>query len=405
MGQIRIDKVIKTNNKIQIEFSFHDIDEFFLENNMISEYDCNIEKVPTSIAIIPFVANIMPICFIFNIDLIGNDIDKSFFDSISKYRTAYQKMIPSINMGGNFAFSKFTENNYSPKKSCLMYSGGIDATNSLCNNISDIDDCISVWGADIKYNNNQGWKTAISSIQRIVSCFNKKLIIIKSNFREILNQSLLDIKIRSINDNWWHAVQHGIALLGQVAPLAFLNEYKIIYIASSFTKEYHPICASDPTTDTCFNVGNTITIHDGYEFNRSQKIKNIFCCMNKYNIDKLPLHVCWESDTGKNCGKCEKCIRSYLNCISEKCDPMRLNLQLSISTKQLISFCKHKIQYNDDVGYRYAVIKSSVRKNYDICEIKNNKLLYWIYKFDPQKNDKSIYWKIKRLYHRVKSLL
>ena len=67
-------------------------------------------------------------------------------------------------------------------------------------------------------------------------------------------------------------------------------------------------------------------IHDGYDFNRQQKVKNIVRFCNSQNI-KIDVHVCWESQTGRNCCKCEKCYRTILALIAEGAKPQDYGFQ------------------------------------------------------------------------------
>lgn len=398
--KIEIKKIIKKENKIEILYKQSGMNEY-LDDSITPfwEYDRNIEDVPDSIAIIPFVSNLLPMIFVLDAELIVDELDEDFYNCITQYRNGYQEMIPMISFKGNIIVNKAVSNHYDVIKNCLLYSGGIDATSSLAVNEGNIEDCITIWGSDVKANNLEGWNRLSETIEENVKKYGKNWIVIRSNFRDYVLENNLSEFVKDSGDGWWHGFQHGVALLGQVAPLAYLNKYKNIFIASSFTKDYRPICASDPLTDNCFVVGSTRTIHDGFEYDRCEKVKNIFNSIDKKNIT-LNLHVCWESASGKNCGHCEKCIRSYLNCRSVGGDSSKIGLTPSINMNEIKKFYLHKVYFDKNAKYRFSIIADMIKKTYS-----NNipKDLEWIVNLDINKVNKSLYWKLKKIYRGLKN--
>lgn len=397
--KIYIEQVIKKNNRIEIKYKQEGL-EGYIDTDIIPywEYDCNIEDVPDSIAVIPFISNILPLVFVLDVELYVTELDKAFNDCIDDYRSGYQKMIPMLNFGGKIIVDKTINNIYENKKNCLLYSGGIDATNSLAVHDQDIDDCITIWGSDIKSDNQEGWTKMSASIEDTVKKYKKNWIVIRSNFREYIREDTLGNKVRITGDSWWHGFQHGIAILGHVAPLVYLNGYEKIFIASSFTEEYRTICASDPLTDNCFKIGSSYAVHDGFEFDRCQKVKNIFNSIEEKKFT-LNLHVCWESSSGKNCGHCEKCIRSYLNCRAVNCDPRKIGIAPSVTMKEIRNKYTHNILFSDNDINRITVIIRNAQKTYG----NNPPLdLKWLVNFDPNTVNDSIYWKFKKLYRKFR---
>lgn len=116
-------------------------------------------------------------------------------------------------------------------------------------------------------------------------------------------------------------MKHGIALLGHVAPYAYLHNLSIVYIASSNCAADGKIrCASNPLIDNHVCFGRCKVVHDGFEYNRQDKLHNIvkFCRVTGHTI---PLHVCWQSQSGGNCGHCEKCYRTIAGLLAEGENP------------------------------------------------------------------------------------
>ena len=67
---------------------------------------------------------------------------------------------------------------------------------------------------------------------------------------------------------------------------------------------------SHPATDHLLSGGAFKVVHDGAGFSRTQKVEEIAKSSTATKVAK----VCWEGkETHRNCGQCEKCIRTLLN--------------------------------------------------------------------------------------------
>lgn len=400
---VKVNEIIKNGKRIEVKFEQEGLEKYVITgNNAYWEYDVDITDVPDSIAVIPFVCDFLPMAFVLDAQIIVEELDQDFYNCISEYRKGYKKIAPVLDFKGEVVANKIVKNDFKTDKNCVMFSGGIDATCTLVNNDDTVADCVTIWGSDIKAKNEDGWKVLSESIKDTVGKFNKNWLVIKSNFRELLSEKKLTQCIKATNDDWWHACQHGVALLGCTAPLAFLRGYNTIHIASSFTAKFRPTCASDPYTDNCFRVGNTKTHHDGFEYDRCQKIKIIAKALDKKNIT-LHLHVCWKSSSGSNCGVCEKCVRSYLNCRAVGVDPARLGIVNNLSMKDV------KAQYwfeNDykkpNVLGRIMMIKDNLAETYGENTPED---LKWVTKFNPQFVSTTPYWFAKRTYRKIRTAM
>jgi len=72
---------------------------------------------------------------------------------------------------------------------------------------------------------------------------------------------------------------------------------------------------SHPLTDPLLSSNSFKVIHDGAEFNRTQKVGYLGNFPDTLSV----LRVCWRKDqVDKNCGKCAKCTRTVLNFRSVK---------------------------------------------------------------------------------------
>lgn len=322
--KIQLNSIIKRNNLIKFQFSVSDdLKKYFSGKDCMIEYPESIESVPDSVLAVPFVCNVLPIIWLTNSVLEIDELDKSFYESISEFKKGYIKMFPEASFQGEICVKKLIDNSYDDTgKSAMFYSGGLDSAQTLISHIDEKPVLLSIWGSDIKFDNESGWNLVYTAIEEASSKFHLKEAVFHSSFREFDNEGELDRDFRKcLGDGWWHGVKHGIGLLGHVAPYAYLHKISKMYIASSNCPEDGQVkCASNPIIDNYVRFSGCKVIHDGFQFNRQDKTRNIvdFC---KNNNEKITLHVCWQSQSGSNCCACEKCLRTIAALLSEGAEP------------------------------------------------------------------------------------
>ena len=336
--------------------------KFIHENCFFAKYNVDITKVPNSIISIPVLCNLLPIMWINNLTIIVDELDSNFFNNIDNIKSGYEKMYPNIEFKGNLIVNKIVENKFNKRNCCVMFSGGVDAFNTLISHVNEKPDIITIFGADIDLNDKKGIDSVRKSNENIAKKFNLNYNDIFSNFRTVINYNEVNLIVKKFNYEWWHDFQHGIALLGLTAPVSYVNNYSTVYIASSFTSSEigNYTCASDPTIDNYFCAASSKTIHDGYEFNRQDKIHNI-CKYIKATNESIFLRVCWQSKGGKNCCSCEKCYRTILAIVAENCNPIHYGFKITrFKRKKMMLFLKLHLIYNDDkmVKVRYLPIQN-----------------------------------------------
>jgi hypothetical protein len=127
-----------------------------------------------------------------------------------------------------------------------------------------------------------------------------KLIPVKTNFRNI---SKVD---------WIHSFS--------CALVAALGNYKMtagtVLIGSN--EPYNSLVmavGSSPITDHLLSSDDLTVIHDGASHSRTEKVQEIQ--MWKAGMENL--RVCWDGELkDRNCGVCEKCLRTKLNFLALK---------------------------------------------------------------------------------------
>ena len=107
-NELFLKEIIKNGKTIKYNYEIgENWKNKLLENEkMYVTYDENIEAVPNSIAIIPFLSNILPISWIFDLTINIPEIDRVFYNSIENIKNGYKKMYPKLNFKGNVIVEK-----------------------------------------------------------------------------------------------------------------------------------------------------------------------------------------------------------------------------------------------------------------------------------------------------------
>lgn len=398
-----LNDVIITNNRIDYKYSvegelqeaFNNKEKFFVE------YNYNISNMPESIAIIPLICNILPIIWLFDAEVYIKSCDEDFFNSIEEFKKGYIKMYPDLEFKGKIFAEKLVKNSITESNGAIcFFSGGVDAFNTLLNHINENITMLTLWGADVTLQDNDGWNNVLKHLKKTANDFEISYIPVKSNFRTFYNMKKLNEKIYLTKKEWWHDFQHGIGIISFAAPISYITKKTTVYFASSFTAKDigQYTCASDPTIDNYLKFCDVKVIHDGYEFTRQDKVHNIveFCRKNNKQIE---LRVCWESTGGKNCCHCEKCYRTMLALFAEGEDPQKYGFEYTRKNLKKIKYCQDKrFSYK-----KYGEIQSTMRKNCHINDLTRE--IRWFYKTDIRKlGSNKIYKILIKIKRKVKRI-
>lgn len=376
METITLDKIKKQKNRVSFLFTVSNgLKKYFTGKEFFIEYSDNIESVPNSVLAIPFTANVMPIIWVSDSELLLDEIDEDFYDCLNKVAEGYESIFDGVKFKGKLTAGKKVKNQPNGDKSAMFYSGGLDSTQTLINHYKENPDLLSIWGSDIKCDNFEGWRIVQQGLIEGAKQFGLDNIIIRSSFRAFDNECALDNDYSAVlKDGWWHGVKHGLGLLGHVAPLAYLRKYNKFYIASTYSEHYGKVrCASTPTTDNKVKFAGCQVIHDGYEFSRQNKIYNLV----EFAKSDFPvkLHVCWESQSGDNCCRCEKCYRTIFGILTENGDPEAFgfnNVEQAIQRFN-INRLKDNIKNAKHLQLEWTLIAKRIADNKNA--LSNNK--YW----------------------------
>lgn len=384
INRIIIDMPVLCKNRVTYKYTVEGEwkKAFNLDEEFFIEYSCDISSVPFGVAVVPLLANLLPMAWLYDAEIVVPICDDDFYNSIPEFKKGYIEMYPMMRFGGMLTVKEIQKN--VPKTQngvAAFFSGGVDAFNTLTQHTDENPTLLTIWGADVTFNDKIGWKNVEDHLKNTAKEFDLDYVVIKSCFRRFLNENDLSEQVKKSGDGWWHGFQHGLGIISHAAPVAYVLGKSTVYIASSFTaaEKGKVTCASDPTIDNYIRFCSSCVKHDGYEFNRQMKIHNIVEYSRKHSI-KIPLRVCWISKGGTNCCNCEKCWRTMLGIYAEGENPRKYGFKYT--DKQLMKLA-FKMRFGGDKLFgslRYTPIQNAMRKN-----IKKNQLPFfvrWFYSLD-----------------------
>lgn len=393
---IEVSSVKSHNNRIDVIFSkSNDLQEYFSNIPFFVEYNEDITNTPDGIAVIPFVTNVLPIIWLFNADLYLDEIDKTFFECIPKIKEGFVKMYPEAQFLGRVHAKKVVDYGYeSTTKVTAFFSGGLDATHTLMRHFNENPDLITIFGADLGLSDVDGWNRIKNMVENVGEDYGLKNVLITSSFAEFIAERKLSYKFMDcIHGYWYHNVQHGIGMLGLIAPYAYKYHISKHYIASSYSGKHKVECASDPSIDNELKFGLCSIKHDAYGYSRQEKIAEVINYGKRENRN-IYLHVCWSVKDGTNCCSCEKCYRSIAGILVENQSPDKYGLKADAVT--LINLKDYMTlyyqtdavtqQFWEEIKERFIEIKRILKSNsqyyryinwldgFDFSDIKRNKV-------------------------------
>ncbi len=317
METLKLRQISYSDNGTKINYDYiadGQVQKFFDKNQLFySKYLVDVSTVPDSIAIIPFLSNMLPIAWYAGFTIEVEEVDEDFYQAQELLKTEFAKRNTPQSFGGQLVAKRLVKNNSSGSKTAMLFSGGVDAYATYIRIYEEKPDLITLLGADIEINDQDQWNDFAGFIE------NEELL--KDNHKEYIETNLRDFYTYQVelllNDiGWWGKVQHGLALIGSIAPLAYIHNYGAVYIASSYTDHIDIDWGSTPEIDEKITWASGLkVIHDGYELKRQDKV-DLIAGFASVTDTKFKLRVCYsEKRTEFNCSICEKCFRTILGLI------------------------------------------------------------------------------------------
>tara|TARA_R110002049_G_scaffold275301_1_gene453323 strand:+ start:3709 stop:4983 length:1275 start_codon:yes stop_codon:yes gene_type:complete len=354
---------IKEGRKIVYDYSFDPkIKSYFNSNKPFYVlYDQDVSQTPLSLAVIPLLANIMPIAWFANFDVIIDEVDETFYNSLKELRMQFEKHHPKITNKGKLICKKLVCNKFNGNNSMLLFSGGLDSFESLTRHYDKDPYLVSIHGADIEIKDKKRWHQFKEFNEKEPIINNSKLTYIESNLRDFYTYK---VNLLVNNISWWGEIQHGMALLGVLAPLSYLLQVGHIFIASSNTKDVDFSWGSRPEVDENMKWSTVNITHDGYHLRRPEKIVNVIE-FAKQNHNNINLRVCYsELRNGANCNSCAKCQRTMFGIILAGDNPEKYGFKVPPHFYELLlSNFNKKAQMSTGLKYEWWCLQEKIKEN------------------------------------------
>ncbi len=319
MEKIIIKDIVRQPKRVDISFTVSDgLEQYFSKkHNFFAEYSCDISDVPDSVIVVPLLLNLIPFSWTVNCTVWVDKVDRDFYESVPKLKSAFEEMFSNANFGGAFIAARLEKNSYITKRECLsLFTGGVDATTTFFRIREKNPILLNTYGwfeNDIEP--NRVFDADKKAIEKFANDNSVDCCFVRSNFGKLINASVWNKKIgKKMHTSWWFGFQHSMAFLGCAAVAGYHYKVKNLFIASSYTFGQNVICASDPRTDIQVSVAGIVTVHDGYELSRQDKIRYLVETQRNLNR-KISLRVC--SFQERNCCVCEKCCRTMIALAAE----------------------------------------------------------------------------------------
>lgn len=191
-------------------------------------------------------------------------------------------------------------------KAVAAFSGGVDASYTVWRHHSglaghasrSISACAIIHGFDIPLSQDLKFATSLRLAKHSLDSIGVELIPLRTNLRQVFP---LD----------WHDF-HGAAVVSSLHLLKSKASILLIGSTDPFDQLLLPY-GSNPLTDHLLSSGSMEVIHDGCGADRTEKIGVI----SNWDTGYANLRVCWKGEQIEaNCGRCEKCLRTSLNCLA-----------------------------------------------------------------------------------------
>lgn len=375
METLKLNQITYSDNGKKINYEYdttYRIQKFFSKENLLySKYNIDVSETPNSISVIPFLANMLPISWFAGFDIEVNEVDEDFFYAMEKVKSEFQNQYPDYILKGNIKAKKFVKNSISGDRSAMLFSGGVDAYATYIRVFEQKPDLVTIHGADIEIQDKKQWKEFTDFVEGEALLQNNNKEYIETNVRDFYT---FEVQLLLKDIGWWGKVQHGLSLIGALAPLSYLYNYKNIYIASSYTKEIDIAWGSTPEVDAKITWANMQVVHDGYDLKRQDKVDLIANSEDNVN-SKFRLRVCYsENRIEFNCSNCEKCFRTILGLILNNKNPDDYGFKVNETIYQKF----HKIlgigQGSKGVQYFWWELMEKAKENKPFFIFKNAEL-------------------------------
>ena len=292
----------------------------------------NLRAIPEAILAVPYYLNMAPVIWRSGQVLRTELLEPVLANALEKIRHQFSAMDGEgakwsgrLESAANSGFD-FLERE--SESSVILFSGGVDSWATTLLDKHEGKSLVLVRGNDIELQNDKAWKNVRMVAQRQAKALNADLFFVESNVFDFLNHARLGSLLNS-HENWWGTIQHGMGLSGLMAIPCWITGARVAIISATHSQGYDKRrWGSSPEIDNLIQWNSVSVQHHGYELSRQDKIRLL---ARRRAESELPisLRVCFRTEDGTNCGRCEKCLRTAAGLVLEDSDPKVFGFPIS----------------------------------------------------------------------------
>lgn len=230
-------------------------------------------------------------------------VSKKSLLNLLEYQGAWVRWKPKKYYKFNITANEVVECKKGTGEALSAYSGGVDAMFSLFQNVFEnssdnvshnLRGCLLVHGFDIPLSDDDAFKSVREKSAILHSYLNVDSLWIRTNSKEVVQDWEDSFAAQLMACLHLFSSRFDTALIGSSEPY---DELVIPW-------------GSSPITDHLLTGGAMEAVHYGAGYSRTEKIDYL----SKIPLAVENLRVCWQgTNKTRNCGECEKCLRTRLN--------------------------------------------------------------------------------------------
>jgi len=231
--------------------------------------------------------------------------------NLGEFQEAWRAWRPEVYRRINISAKDILQKIESGAKSRALsaFSGGVDACFTLVRHrerlLDDysypLDSVMMVHGFDVPIDQHDTFDALVARVSPMLDEFGVRLRIVRTNLKALDLQDWED------------------SHMSQLAACLHNLSHEFSYGVVGSTKAYDDLLlpyGSNPVTDQMLSGAAMRLIHDGAGYTRTEKVS----LLAEFPQVRSVLKVCWEgADGSRNCGVCEKCVRTHLNFLAAGC--------------------------------------------------------------------------------------
>lgn len=391
--------------------------KYFFKSNLTVEYDCAIDTVDESILIIPALSLVGPISCATGANVYVEKVDEDFMKSLLTISKLFRQWYPQFSSEAQISVDKIVKNNpQNGNKKALLFSAGLDSFASYNDMKLEHPDLITLIKTDGRYRYFEKVKAALKHFAEDESV---PIHFIRSDLWDarsdiVDNRSLeIDFEMRG----WWEQVSHGLITLGLCAPLTTVEKISQLRLSSTFQNAVERPDGSHFLKNTPISWAGIKIIFDTLE-TRQGKIRHYFRGIQPYYkylrvcVDPSHYIVPQAEWYPKNCGHCDKCLRTIIGLILEGVDPNECNFAVGDDILEQVkaAFSRGTIDKHGDYALwidiqKYISDYGIIHGNETFIQYSGQEFLKWLQLFDFSRYKPNTYNRIQSefvfsLHHR-----